>query len=184
MAAAEREVRKVLEGGARYWLGRGAGIFLCGPAGLAERILLPAGLGERAVFAARPHVRPLLTALQRWPGYHVALVTCQHAWLLTVAGDQIGVPGQLPSRATPRSPGPDSWQWLGSGRASQRIGRFPCFDFPDAAVMLGAISGSPDEGLLILAGHPGTIPEFLAMLPGSLRDHRRSHLIRVCVAGQ
>ena len=170
MAAAEREVRKVLEGGARHWLGRGAGIFLCGPAGLAERILLPAGLGERAVFAARPHVRPLLTALRRWPGYQVALVTRQHAWLFTVAGEQVGVPGQLPSGARLRGPDPDGWQWLGSSRASEPIGRFPCSDLRDAAVMLGAIGGSNDEGPLVLAGHPGTIPEFLAMLPGSLRD--------------
>jgi hypothetical protein len=71
VAAAEHDVRTVLETSARYWLGHGAGIFLCGSAGLAERVVLPAGLGERAVFASRPHVRPLLTALQRHPGYQV-----------------------------------------------------------------------------------------------------------------
>lgn len=170
MAAAGHAVRKVLEGGARYWLGRGAGIFLCGPAGRAERILLPAGLGERAVFGARPHVRPLLTALQRWPGYQVALVTRQHAWLFTVTGDQIGVPAQLPSAAGLRGPGPAAWQWLGSSRASRRTGWIPCFDLPGAAAMLANITGGDDAGRLVMAGHPDTIPEFLAMLPGSQQD--------------
>lgn len=46
VAAAGRDVQAALEAGGRSWLGHGAGIFLCGPAGLAERVVLPAGLAS------------------------------------------------------------------------------------------------------------------------------------------
>jgi hypothetical protein len=167
VAAAERDVRKVLEAGARYWLGHGAGMFLCGPVGLAERIVLPAGLGERAVFASRPHVRPLLTALQRWPVYQVAVVARRYAWLFTVAGEDVGVPA-LQAPAGQRSPDPDGWDWLGTRRAGERMGWFPRYRFRDAAGIL--VHSSDDEEPLVVAGYPDAIPEFLAALPTTARD--------------
>jgi hypothetical protein len=159
-AAAERDVRKVLEGGARYWLGHGAGIFLGRPAGLAERIVLPAGLGERAVFASRPHVRPLLTALQRWPAYQVTVLTRQRAWLFAVDGEHIAV----------RNQGPAGWDWLGSTRVAERTGRFSFLSFRDAAAVLSGGAGGGDEGPLVIGGYPGAVPDFFAALPGSARE--------------
>ena len=89
LAEARQAVRRILEDSARDWLGHCVAIFICGPVGLAEAIPLPAGLGEQAVFGPRPHVRPLLVALQRHPAYRVAVVNRRHAWLFAVAGDRI-----------------------------------------------------------------------------------------------
>ena len=71
LTEARQAVRRFLEDSARDWLGHCVAIFICGPAGLAEAIPLPAGLGEQAVFGPRPHVRPLLVAVQRHPAYRV-----------------------------------------------------------------------------------------------------------------
>lgn len=166
VAEAERDVRQILQTAGRCFLGHGAGVFLCRPAGLAEHVLLPAGLGERAVFASRPHVRPLLTALQRWPRYRVAMVARQNAWLFAVAGEHIGVAGR-PSGSGRHSTDPDGWEWLGSRRAGERIGRFPSLSFRDAADMLD--SGGEEEPLVI-GGYPRAIPDFLAALQSGLRD--------------
>jgi hypothetical protein len=159
-AAAGRDVRKVLEAGARHWLGHGAGVFLGRPAGLAERVVLPAGLGERAVFAFRPHVRPLLTALQRWPAFQVTVLTRQHAWLFAVDGEHIAV------RDRDRA----GWDWLGSGRVAERTGRLPFMSFRDAAAVLCGGAGGGDEGPLVIGGYPGVVPDFFAVLPGGVRE--------------
>jgi len=89
LAHARQVVRRLLEDRARDWLGHCVAFFLCRPAGLAEAIPLPAGLGEQAVFGRGPHVRPLLVALQRQPAYRVVVVDRRHAWLFAVAGDRI-----------------------------------------------------------------------------------------------
>lgn len=67
-----RIARRMLEGQAREWLGRTIGLFACAETRLAETIVLPCALTDLAVFATRPHVRPLLLARQRPAGYDVA----------------------------------------------------------------------------------------------------------------
>jgi hypothetical protein len=63
----EREtVRRLLAAHARDWLGHTVAIFASAQLGLAEVIPLPGALPERAVLAVRPHVRPLLLAIQRY----------------------------------------------------------------------------------------------------------------------
>lgn len=167
VAEAERDVRKILQTVGRSCLGHGAGVFLCRPVGLAEHVLLPAGLGERAVFATRPHVRPLLTALQRWPRYRVAAVARQSAWLFAVAGEHVGVAGRRPSGSGRHRTDPDGWEWLGPRRADERIGRLPSLSFRDAADVL---NGGGEEEQLVIGGYPGAIPDFLAALQSGLRD--------------
>ena len=75
-AAAQEEdwriARRMLEVQARQWLGGTIGLFACAEPRLAETIVLPCALTDRAVFATRPHVRPLLLARQRPAGYDVA----------------------------------------------------------------------------------------------------------------
>jgi hypothetical protein len=75
-AAAQDEDRRIaadmLEVNAREWLVGTIGVFACGEPRLAETIVLPCGLSDRAVFATRPHVRPLLLARQRPAGYDMA----------------------------------------------------------------------------------------------------------------
>ncbi len=62
----------------RDWLGRTVAVFACADAGLLEAFPLPGRLQERAVLGVRPHIRPLLVAVQRPE---------QHVWWL--AADQI-----------------------------------------------------------------------------------------------
>jgi hypothetical protein len=120
LTEARQAVRRFVEDNARDWLGHCVAIFICGPAGLAEAIPLPAGLGEQAVFGPRPHVRPLLVALQRHPAYRIAVVNRRHAWLFAVAGDRIDtVPNHrqqaCPARATAAG---TAWNRTGSAGAS------------------------------------------------------------------
>ena len=63
-----RTARSMLEVHAREWLGHTVAVFACAGPRFAETIVLPGAPADRAVFATRPHVRPLLAAVQRWPG--------------------------------------------------------------------------------------------------------------------
>src|SRR5215831_965630 len=67
--AGRRMAREMLEVHAPEWLGRTVAVFASGEPRLAQTVVLPCALADRAVFATRPHVRPLLVALQRPPGY-------------------------------------------------------------------------------------------------------------------
>ena len=87
-AADARAVRGLLASRARDWLGHTVAVFACAELGLAEAIPLPCQLQERAVLATRPHVRPLLLAIQHCPAYRVAVVDRRHAWLFSIAGGQ------------------------------------------------------------------------------------------------
>jgi hypothetical protein len=57
---------------ARKWPGRTVAIFAWADAGLLEVLPLSCAVPERAVLGIRPHIRPLLAALQRWPAEHAA----------------------------------------------------------------------------------------------------------------
>ena len=60
-------VREQLAWCARAWPGRMVAIFACADAGLLAAYPLPGQLRERAVLGIRPHIRPLLAAVQRRP---------------------------------------------------------------------------------------------------------------------
>ncbi len=168
LAHARQVVRRLLEDRARDWLGHCVAIFLCGPAGLAEAIPLPSGLGEQAVFGPGPHVRPLLVALQRQPAYRVAVVDRRHAWLFAVAGDRIDTVTR-PAAASVRSPRYGGWYGLESYRVDERIAELTHRHFHDTAGILAqAIRPGPER--LVVGGHADTIPQFLALLPPDLRD--------------
>ena len=143
-------------------------IFICGPVGLAEAIPLPAGLGEQAVFGPRPHVRPLLVALQRHPAYRIAVVNRRHAWLFAVAGDRIDTVTQ-PAAAGVRGPRYGGWYGLESHRVNERIAELTHHHFHDIADIL-AQAIRPGQERLVVGGHADTIPQFLAILPPDLRD--------------
>jgi len=168
LAHARQVVRRLLEDRARDWLGHCVAFFICGPAGLAEAIPLPAGLGEQAVFGPRPHVRPLLVALQRQPAYRVVVVDRRHAWLFAVAGDRIDTVTQ-PVAAGVRSPRYGGWSGLESYRVNERIAELTHHHFHDTAGIL-ALAIRPRPERLAVGGHADTIPQFLALLPPDLRD--------------
>jgi peptide chain release factor subunit 1 len=104
-------VRDLLEEHARGWLGHTAAIFACGQLGLTDGIALPCTMPARAVIATRPHVRPLLVALQRCPAYHVVVVDRRHAWVFKVAGERIDTVAQSAAEGV-RSAGFGGWYGL------------------------------------------------------------------------
>ncbi len=163
LAHARQEVRHFLDSGARTWAGHCAGIFVCGPESLAETIKLPAGTGERAVLATRPHVRPLLAALQRHPAHWVVVVNRRHAWLFSVSGDQVKLVAQPTGPGLPTA-SYGGWYGLESYATNERIAGLAHQHFEDTAEMLGrAIRRAPGE-MFVVGGHVATIPQFLATL--------------------
>jgi hypothetical protein len=165
-----RTVRAMLASRARDWLGHTTAIFTCAELGLAEAVPLPCRLQERAVLATRPHVRPLLAAIQRCPGYRVAVVDRRHAWLFSVAGDHIAA-AALPPAEGLRSHGFSGWYGLEAYRVNQRIIELARHHYHDTAALLDHAVRAAGPEPLVVGGHEDTIPQFLAVLPAGLRDH-------------
>jgi hypothetical protein len=142
----ENWVRKTLATRGRDWLGRTVAIFACTDADLLEALPLPCPVPERAVLGTRPHIRPLLVALQRCPAYRVVVVDEQHAWLYSVAGDE-------PERA----PGPVA-------------GTEPDPGFRDTAALLEQVVRHGDQEPLVIGGRDDDTQRLLASLPPVVRD--------------
>ncbi len=87
--ADEQEARRLLQAHGRDWLGQTAAIFVTGQDGGSEAFSLPCRLPDRAVLAQRPHIRPLLVALQRCPAYFVAALDKVQGTLLRVTADHV-----------------------------------------------------------------------------------------------
>jgi hypothetical protein len=168
-AAEARAVRGLLASHARDWLGHTVAIFACAELGLAEAIPLPCQLQERAVLATRPHVRPLLLAIQRCPACRVAVVDRRHAWLFSIAGGQISA-AALPTAEGMRSHGFSGWYGLQAYRVNERIIQLARHHYRDTAALLEQSSRTNGAEPLVIGGHQDTIPQFLAVLPPGLRD--------------
>jgi Bacterial archaeo-eukaryotic release factor family 10 len=163
-----RTVRDMLQAHAREWMGHSVAVFACDQVSLAEAFPLPCRLPDRAVLAVRPHVRPLLVALQRCPAYQVAVVDRRHAWIFLVTGQRVDT---LAPSAAPgvRSRGFGGWYGLESYRISQRITQLARHHYRDTAAILSqAMRGSGRP--LVVGGHQDTIPAFLAVLPAEVRE--------------
>ena len=162
-------VRRMLEVHARDWLGHTVAIFVCAQLGLSQEFPLLCRLPERAVLAARPHVRPLLVALQRCPAYRVAVVDRRHAWIFSVAGDRISVVTQ-PTAQGMRSPAFGGWYGLESHRVHERIIQLTRRHYQDTAAILGQVMRAGEREPLVVGGHEEAIPQFLAILPADVGD--------------
>ena len=160
-------VRDMLQSRAREWMGHTAAIFACGETGLAEAFPLPCRLPDRAVLAVRPHVRPLLVALQRCPDYQVVVVDRRHAWIFQIADLRIDMLAES-AAAGVRSRGFGGWYGLESYRITQRITQLARNHYRDTVAILSqADRGSRQP--LVVGGHQDTVPAFLAVLPGDVR---------------
>jgi len=168
-AADAQAVRGLLASGARDWLGHTVAVFACAELGLAEAIPLPCPLPERAVLAARPHVRPLLLAIQRCPAYRVAVADRRHTWLFSIAGGQIST-AALPLAEGMRSHGFSGWYGLQAHRVNERIIQLARHHYRDTAALIEQASRASGPEPLVLGGHQDTIPQLLAVLPPGLRD--------------
>ncbi len=174
LADDRQQVRRLLERHARDWLGHTVAIFSSAPLHLAEAVPLPCALPERAVLAYRPHVRPLLVALQRCPAYWVMVIDQRHAWLLRVSGEQIETAARSEVAATAaesvRSHGFGGWYGLESHRMNERIGQLARHHYHDAAAILAQATRADGDPPLVVGGHAQTIPRFLAALPAGLAE--------------
>jgi len=168
LAETRHHLWRLLDHQSAGWLGRCVALFVCGPAGLAEAVTLPAGLGDQAIFGHRPHVRPLLLALQRSPAFRAAVVDRRHAWLFAIAPDRVEVVTEPPADGV-RSPRYGGWYGLESHRINDRIAEMARRHFHDVAGLVAQDLRDGQEQLVV-GGHADTIPHFLAALPADVRD--------------
>lgn len=153
----------------REWLGHTVAFFAAADLGLSEVLPVPCALPGRAVLATRPHVRPLLAALQRCPDYRVAIVDRRHAWLLSVSDGQVET---LARRSTEgeRSTGFGGWYGLEARHVQQRVIQLERHHYRDVAAILARPSGAGRLPLLVLGGHHESIAGLLQVLPPTVRE--------------
>lgn len=154
---------------AREWLGHSLAIFVCVELGLLEVIPLPGSVAERAVLAVRPHVRPLLAALQRHPDHWIVIIDKRHAWLLAVTEDRVETVAVAPGTAMPNS-GFGSWYGLESDHAGRRVAELARHHYKDAAHILERAAKYGGGQPLVVGGPPDGIKHLLGALPADLRD--------------
>jgi hypothetical protein len=153
----------------RDWLGHTVAFFACDQIGLFEALPLPCVLPERAVLAARPHVRPLLAALQRCPDYRVAVADRRHAWVLSVHGGKVDSVARR-SEEGPRSPGFGGWYGLEARSVQQRIIGLGWHHYREVAAILDRAAAADGIVPLVIGGHHDSIPGLLAALPPAVRQ--------------
>jgi hypothetical protein len=162
-------VQQLMAARGRNWLGHTVAIFSCGELGLLEALPLPGWVAERAVLATRPHVRPILAAIQRCPAYRVAVIDRRHGWLLSIAGDSVETI-ELPAAEDIRGRGWGGWYGLESRRVQQRVTLLARRHYQDVAAILEREARADDHRPLVLGGHPEGITELLSLLPEHLRE--------------
>lgn len=153
----------------REWLGRTVAFFACARIGLFEALPLPCVLPERAVLAARPHVRPLLAALQRYPDYRVAVVDRRHAWLLSVSGGRVDTFARRSTEGE-RSPGFGGWYGLEARNVQQRLIQLERRHYRDVATILSRYAAAGGVPPLVIGGHHESITGLLDALPPAVRE--------------
>jgi Bacterial archaeo-eukaryotic release factor family 10 len=159
----ERLALRTVAAHAAEWRGHTVGILVSGDLGLFEVIPLPGKLAERAVLAPRPHVRPVLAALQRYPDHRIAIINHRHAWLLAVAGDRIDVIAQVPADGI-ASAGFGGW-YLEPSHGLQRVTELAPHLYQDAAAILDRQSRHGGSQPLVIGGCADSITHLLALLP-------------------
>jgi hypothetical protein len=162
-------VREKLEISGRDWLGRTVAMFACADVGLFEVFPLPCRLPDRAVLGIRPHIRPLLAAVQRCPAYRVAVVDRRHAWLFHVADDQIETV-TAPVAASGPSPGFGGWYGLEAYRVQQRVAQLARHHYRDTAAMLEKAMAHGEPEPLIIGGHDEGIRQLFTSLPPGVHE--------------
>lgn len=152
----------------REWLGHTVAFFGCAEIGLYEALPLPCALPERAVLAARPHVRPLLEAIHRCPDYMVAIADRRHAWVLLVSGTAVQTVAAQ-STEGPRSRRFGGWYGLETHRVQQRIIQLGRHHYREVAAILARSLGTGRPGPLVIGGHRDSIASLLQELPATVR---------------
>jgi Bacterial archaeo-eukaryotic release factor family 10 len=155
--------RRTLGRHAEEWLGHTLGIFVSEQLSLLGVVPLPGRFAERAVLAARPHLRPILAALERYPDHRIVVIDHRHAWLITVAGDRIEVVARVPAESAP-SAAFGGW-YLEPSDGCQRVTELAAHSHQDAAAILDRQARYGSSQPLVIGGHADSIMHLLALLP-------------------
>jgi len=153
----------------RDWLGHTVAFFACQQLGLFEALPLPCVLPGRAVLATRPHVRPLLAAIQRCPDYLVAITSRRHARVLSVSGNRVETVASQ-SEEGPRSHGFGGWYGLETHRIQQRIIQLGRHHYRETAAILERAASVGQHVPLVIGGHDDSITGSLKELPPAARE--------------
>ena len=153
----------------RDWLGHTVAFFACQQLGLFEALPLPCVLPGRAVLATRPHVRPLLAAIQRCPDYLVAIINRRHAWVLSVSGNRVETVASQ-SEEGPRGHGFGGWYGLETYRIQQRIIQLGHHHYREVAAILERAADVGRHVPLVIGGHHDSITGLLQELPPAARE--------------
>jgi hypothetical protein len=162
----EMVARRTLGQRAREWPGHTLGIFVSEQLGLLDVVALPGRFAERAIVATRPHLRPVLAAVERYPDHRIVVVDHRHAWLFTVAGDRIEVVARVPAQAAPIAAF-DGW-YLEPSDGRQRVTELAPHRYEDAAAVLDCQARNGNSQPLVAGGHPDSVMHLLALLPGAV----------------
>jgi Bacterial archaeo-eukaryotic release factor family 10 len=163
VAADVESVAGVITDRAQDWLGRTVAIFACAEVGLLQAIPLPGQGDDLAVISNRPYTRPLLAARQRHPAFEVAVLDGKHAWILSVADNEVDM---LFERTGPDRPSSAfaGWAGLEAYRMQQRIANSARQHYRDTVAILEQTTAAARRPL-VLGGHDTQIHQFLPMLP-------------------
>jgi len=155
--------RRTLGRYARQWLGHTLGIFVSGQLGLLEVVPMPGRFAERAVLAARPHLRPVLAGLERHADHRIVIIDDRHAWLFTVASDRTEVVARVPADVAPIA-AVDGW-YLEPCPDRQRVTELVPRRHQDAADILDRQARNGNSQPLVVGGRANSIMQLLALLP-------------------
>jgi Bacterial archaeo-eukaryotic release factor family 10 len=165
--------RRTLAEYAQEWLGHTLGIFVSEQLSLFEVVPLPGRFAERAVLAARPHLRPMLAALGRCPDHRIVVIDHRDAWLLTVAGERIEIVARMPAESLP-SAGFGGW-YLEPSHGLQRVTELDPHFYQDAAAILDRQACHGSSQPLVVGGRADSIKQLLTLLPQAvLREYAGS----------
>jgi peptide subunit release factor 1 (eRF1) len=168
MAADFAAITDALSLYSHQWLGHTVAMFACADIGLLEFDPLPGHLIERAAVAARPHIRPLLLALQRNPPYLAAVIDAKHAWILTIYEHQIETVAERTGQVVP-SQAFAGWYGLQAYRVQQRVIQLARQHFRDTIAILDR-AVERTRRPLVIGGHENEVNQFLALLPRQVRQ--------------
>ena len=162
-------VRSAVVAHGRDWLGHTVAIFACADLGLFEVVPLSGEVPERAVLAARPHIRPLLADLQRHPAYRVAVVDRRYAWVFAVTDGGIQAVAASDA-ATVASPGFGGWYGLDAYHVQHRVTELARYHYRQVAALLEHLMRDGEPEPLVIGGHQDGIGQFFASLRPAVRE--------------
>ncbi|MET0324708.1 MAG: hypothetical protein ABW219_05740 [Ilumatobacteraceae bacterium] len=159
----ERIIERVPECRAAH--GRSIAVFLCEPAGLDERVVLPRTTRDRVVADATPWLRPLLAVLDESWRYGVCIVDREQTWLYVFAMGEL----ETAERARHEVHSRHAWRHHHGPPSTAQAEERARHHYHDASERLTLLARMGRVDLLVVGGHAETVSAFLPFLPADVR---------------